>query len=312
MGQFKTVIDDVDIHFLHRRSPRPDATPLLITHGWPGSVVEFVHLVDDLANPSNENEPAFHVVVPSLPGFGFSDKPEVTGWGTEKTASAWVELMTRLGYPQFLAQGGDWGGVIATILGGRFPDHVIGIHSTFNEGPMGQKMDGLTEIDREWVAHTQRFQEQRTAYAKVQADQPQTVGYSLVDSPVGLLAWILDKFFEWTDTQDSPFETIPRDVFLDNVSIYWFSATGASAARFYDESFAALDPELSVNVPAAITTYPHDIAKTPRSWAQARYRNIVRWEMPSNGGHFPSLEMPRFFLDDVRQGLASVLDAAGQ
>ncbi|WP_030013601.1 epoxide hydrolase family protein [Curtobacterium sp. S6] len=312
VGQFKTVIDGVGIHFLHRRSPRPDATPLLITHGWPGSVIEFAHLVDDLAEPIDTEAPAFHVVIPSLPGFGFSDKPENTGWGTEKIASAWVELMDRLGYPRFLAQGGDWGGVITTILAGRFPDHVIGIHSTFNEGPVGQTKSGLTSTDLEWVVHTQRFQKNHTAYAKVQADQPQTMGYSLVDSPVGLLTWILDKFFEWTDTKKSPFESIQRDAFLDNVSMYWFSATGASAARIYYESFGSLDPELTVDVPAAITTYPHDIAKTPRPWAQRRYRNIVHWQTPLSGGHFPSLEMPQYFLGDVRKGLAIVLNAARQ
>ncbi|MEI5033434.1 alpha/beta fold hydrolase [Streptomyces sp. S1A(2023)] len=309
MGQFRTVIDGLGVHLLHRRSARPDATPLLLTHGWPGSVVDFLHAMDELADPEDAEAPAFHVVAPSLPGFGFSDKPTTTGWGTEKIAAAWVELMGRLGYRTFLAHGGDWGGNITTVLGGRFPHHVLGIHSTFAEAPPGLTTDGLTETERRWTEETHHFWRHRAAYAKQQATRPQTTGYALVDSPVGLLAWILDKFAEWSDTEDSPFETISRDRILDNVTLYWLTRTGASAARIYYESHNSLDPELRVDVPAAITMYPRDIDKTPRPWAQERYRNIVRWRSPEAGGHFPSLEMPEFFVADLREGLAAVLAA---
>ncbi|MEU4178570.1 epoxide hydrolase family protein [Streptomyces sp. NPDC026589] len=309
VGQFRTVIDGLGIHFLHRRSARTDATPLLLTHGWPGSVVEFLHVMDELADPEDAEAPAFHVVAPSLPGFGFSDRPAITGWGTEKIAAAWVELMGRLGYSTFLAHGGDWGGNITTVLGGRFPDHVLGVHSTFAEAPPGLPTDGLTETERRWTEETHHFWRHRAAYAKQQATRPQTTGYALVDSPVGLLAWILDKFAEWTDTEDSPFETISRDRILDNVTLYWLTRTGASAARIYYESHNSLDPELRVDVPAAITMYPRDIDKTPRPWAQERYRNIVRWRSPEAGGHFPSLEMPELFVADLREGLAAVLAA---
>ncbi|MEU4320981.1 epoxide hydrolase family protein [Nocardia fluminea] len=310
IGQFRTTIDGLGIHFLHRRSARADATPLIMTHGWPGSIAEFTDVVDELADPQAADAPAFHVVVPSLPGFGYSDKPTTTGWGTERIAAAWVELMKRLGYERFSAHGGDWGGNITTVLGGRFPAHVLGIHSTFAEAPPGLTTDGLTETERAWTEETRDFWCHRAAYAKQQATRPQTIGYSLVDSPVGLLAWILDKFAEWTDTEDSPVEKISIDRVLDDVTLYWLTRTGASAARIYYESHNSLDPELRVDVPSAITMYPRDIEKCPRVWAQERYRQIVRWGAPDSGGHFPSLEVPEYFVEDLREGLAAVLAAA--
>ncbi|MET8850341.1 epoxide hydrolase family protein [Amycolatopsis sp. NPDC004625] len=310
IGQFRTTIDGLGIHFLHRRSTRADATPLLLTHGWPGSIAEFVDVVDELAEPENGTAPAFHVVAPSLPGFGYSDKPATTGWGTEKIAAAWVELMGRLGYRRFAAHGGDWGGVITTILAGRFPAHVLGIHTTTAQAPPGSPTDGLTASERRWAEETRDFWRDRAAYAKQQATRPQTIGYSLVDSPVGLLAWILDKFAEWTDTADSPFEAVSRDRILDDVTLYWLTRTGASAARIYHESHDSLDPELRVDVPAAISVYPRDIEKCPRPLAQERFRRIVRWTEPETGGHFPSLEVPAFFVKDLQDGLAAVLAAS--
>lgn len=309
IGQFRTTIDGLGIHFLHRRSTRADAAPLVLTHGWPGSIAEFIDVVDELTEPEDPNAPAFHIVIPSLPGFGYSDKPTTTGWGTEKIAAAWVELMGRLGYDGFLAHGGDWGGNITTILGGRFPEHVLGIHTTFAQGPPGTTMDGLTTVEREWAEGTHHFWRHRAAYAKQQATRPQTIGYSLVDSPVGLLAWILDKYAEWSDTEDSPFETISRDRILDDVTLYWLTRTGASAARIYYESHDSLDPELRVDVPSAITMYPRDTERYPRPWARERYRQIVRWREPERGGHFPSLEVPEYFVEDLREGLAAVLAA---
>ena len=310
IGQFRTTIDDLGIHFLHRRSAHADATPLILTHGWPGSIAEFIDVVDELAHPKDADAAAFHVVVPSLPGFGYSDKPATTGWGTERIAAAWVELMGRLGYSRFAAHGGDWGGNITTVLGGRFPAQVLGIHTTFSEGPPGLTTAGLTAVERTWAEETHDFWRHRAAYAKQQATRPQTIGYSLVDSPVGLLAWILDKFAEWSDTEDSPFETISRDRVLDDVTLYWLTRTGASAARIYYESHNSLDPGLRVDVPSAITMYPRDVEKCPRAWAQERYRQIVRWGSPETGGHFPSLEVPGYFVKDLREGLAAVLAAS--
>ncbi|OZD14750.1 epoxide hydrolase [Rhodococcus sp. 06-156-3C] len=312
IGQFYTTIEGLEIHFLHRRSSRHDATPLIVTHGWPGSIAEFVDVVDKLAEPVSPDSPAFHVVVPSLPGFGFSDKPSSTGWGTDRIATAWVELMDRLGYSNFVAHGGDWGGIITTILGGRFPERLLGIHTTLAQPPPGVTTNGLNPAELEWVSQTKAFKVGSIAYAKQQATRPQTIGYSLVDSPVGLLAWILDKFAEWTDNRDSPLESIPLDKLLDNVTLYWLTRTGASSARIYYESHDSLDPELRVDVPAAITTYPRDIEKNPRPWAEQRFRNIVHWQEPESGGHFPSLERPDYFVADLREGLAAVILATEQ
>ncbi|MEL3947483.1 MULTISPECIES: epoxide hydrolase family protein [Streptomyces] len=309
IGQFRTTVDGLGVHFLHRRSARADATPLILTHGWPGSVAEFIDVVDELADPEDAAAPAFHVVAPSLPGFGYSDRPAATGWGIERIAAAWVELMGRLGYDRFLAQGGDWGGVITTILGGRYPEHVLGIHATTAQAPPGLTTDGLTAAERTWAEGTRDFWRHHAAYAKQQATRPQTVGYALVDSPVGLLAWILDKFAAWSDTEDSPFELISRDRVLDDVTLYWLTRTGASAARIYYESHNSLDPDLRVDVPSAITVYPRDIERCPRPWAEERFRQIVRWREPDVGGHFPSLEVPDFFVRDLREGFAAVLAA---
>ncbi|MFC8797941.1 epoxide hydrolase [Promicromonospora sp. NPDC057138] len=312
IGQFRTTIDDLGIHFLHRRSTRADATPLVLTHGWPGSIAEFIHVIDELADPKDADAPAFHVVVPSLPGFGYSDKPAATGWGVERIAAAWVELMGRLGYGTFVAHGGDWGGNVTAVLGGRFPEHVLGIHTTLALPPPGLTTEGLTAVERQCADETRDFWRHHRAYAKQQATRPQTIGYSLVDSPVGLLAWLLDKFAEWSDTDDGPFETISRDSILDDVTLYWLTRTGASAARIYYESPDSLDPELRVDVPSAITMYPGDIeSRTPRAWAQERYRQIVRWTLPESGGHFPSLEVPEYFVKDLQEGLATVLAAGG-
>ncbi|MFD9857997.1 epoxide hydrolase family protein [Streptomyces alboflavus] len=309
IGQFRTTVDGLGVHFLHRRSARADATPLILTHGWPGSVAEFIDVVDELADPEDAAAPAFHVVTPSLPGFGYSDRPAATGWGIERIAAAWVELMGRLGYDRFLAQGGDWGGVITTILGGRYPEHVLGIHTTTAQAPPGLTTDGLTAAERTWAEGTRDFWRHHAAYAKQQATRPQTVGYALVDSPVGLLAWILDKFAAWSDTEDSPFELISRDRVLDDVTLYWLTRTGASAARIYYESHNSLDPDLRVDVPSAITVYPRDIERCPRPWAEERFRQLVRWREPDVGGHFPSLEVPGFFVRDLREGFAAVLAA---
>lgn len=310
IGQFRTTVDGLGIHFLHRRSARTDATPLVLTHGWPGSIAEFAGVVDELADPKDADAPAFHVVAPSLPGFGYSDKPAATGWGAERIAAAWVELMGRLGYGRFVAHGGDWGGVITTVLGGRFPEHVLGIHTLTPQAPPGLTTHGLTAAEREWSEETRDFWDgPRAAYAKQQAARPQTIGYSLVDSPVGLLAWILDKFAEWTDTGDSPFETVSRDRLLDNVTLYWLTRSGASSARIYYESHNSLDPALRVDVPSAVTVYPRDIEKCPLPWARERYRRIVRWNSPGAGGHFPSLEVPGYFVEDLREGLGAVLAA---
>ncbi len=243
-------------------------------------------MVDELAEPQEPAVPAFHVVVPSLPGFGYSDRPTTTGWGTEKIAAAWVQLMGRLGYDRFLAHGGDWGGNITTVLAGRFPGHVLGVHTLFAEAPPGLSVDGLTADERRWTEETRDFWHHRAAYAKQQATRPQTLGYSLVDSPVGLLAWILDKFAEWSDTEDSPFETISIDAILDDVTLYWLTRTGASAA-------ASTTRATTRSIPSFGSTCRRDHHVSPRHRevptpvAEQRYRRIVRWQEPETGRSLP-------------------------
>ncbi|MET0704613.1 MAG: epoxide hydrolase family protein [Mycobacterium sp.] len=299
-GQCRVTVRGLKFHVLHRRSPHPGAQPLLLSHGWPGSVVEFLDVSAPLTDPTDPAAPAFHVIAPSLPGFGFSDKPVLPGWGVERIADDWAQLMTSLGYERFIAHGGDWGGVISTVLAARHPERILLLHTTFGQAPPDLPEIGLSVTEKQWVAHTREFWRNRTGYARQQATRPQTIGYGLDDSPAGLLSWMFDKFAEWSDTHDSPFETIPRDRLLDNVSLHWFGRSGTSSARIYWESYGKLDPKLTVDVPTAITVFPREIEKHPRAWLAHRYRNIVSWREPDHGGHFPSLEVPATFVDELR------------
>jgi epoxide hydrolase len=301
-GQYRTVIDGLGIHFLYAESPRCDAQPLLVTHGWPGSVVEFLDVLDALTDPADASDPAFHVVAPSLPGFGFSDKPTATGWGVDRIADAWVELMDRLGHRRFLAQGGDWGAMVTTALGVRHPDRVARIHTTMPLAarPAGARTEDLPELEQEWLAQAREFREVGSGYSAQQRTRPQTLGYALVDSPVGQLAWIAEKFGVWTDGGPTLEPSVPRARLLDNVALYWFGASGASSARIYWESFGTVDVSAPVTVPAAVSVFPAEMAKLPRSWVEARYTDLRYWNVLDRGGHFASLEVPELFVAELR------------
>lgn len=305
LGQYRTEIDGLGIHFLHVESPRRDAQPLLITHGWPGSVVEFLDVVGPLTAPDDPSAPAFHVVAPSLPGFGFSDKPTTTGWGIDHIADAWAVLMARLGYPRFLAQGGDWGAMITTALGVRHPDRVAMIHTTMPlaDRPEGSRTEDLPELEQRWLAQAREFREVGSGYSGQQRTRPQTLGYALVDSPVGQLAWIAEKFGVWTD---GGLASVARRRLLDNVAVYWFGASGASSARMYWEN-ARIDRHSAVTVPAAISIFPAEMAKMPRSWVEARYTDVRRWSVLERGGHFASLEVPDLFVAELRESFRGVV-----
>ncbi|MDN5749174.1 MAG: epoxide hydrolase [Pseudonocardia sp.] len=305
LPQFRTGLDgggddSCEIHFIHARSPHPYAMPLILTHGWPGSVVELLGVIDALTNPPDPRD-AFHVVVPSLPGFGFSAKPSTSGWGVERIATAWAQLMDRLGYDRYGAQGGDWGSMITSALGTGMPGCVAGIHVTM---PLAQRpADGevapLTKAEEDALADRRLFQARGTGYFAEQSTRPQTIGYGLLDSPAAQCTWIVEKFWDWTDCAGHPENVISRDRLLDNVMLYWLPGAGASSARLYWESFQRrrMDP---VEVPTGITLFPHELWRLPRSWVERRYTDVRHWSQPDTGGHFASLEQPEVFVDELR------------
>lgn len=310
LPQFRTEIDGLPIHFIHARSPRPGALPLIITHGWPGSVIEFRKVIGPLTDPaSHGGDPAdaFHVVCPSLPGYGFSGKPAAPGWGVERIAAAWAVLMRRLGYSRYGAQGSDWGTSVSACLGQQDPGHLAGIHLTPPLAPPDPATFGdLTERERAALAAIEESAGQESGYSAEQGTRPQTIGYALVDSPAALCAWIIEKFWAWTDSDGHPENVLTRDELLDNVMLYWLPSTGASAARLYWESIgqvnrwisgSALDP---VDVPTGCSIFPKELQRPSRRWAEQRFRDIRYWNEPARGGHFAAFEQPGLFVDEVR------------
>jgi pimeloyl-ACP methyl ester carboxylesterase len=303
--QFVTGIDGLDIHFIHCRSPEADAAPLVITHGWPGSVVEFHKVIEPLTNPAahgGDPADAFHVVCPSLPGFGFSGKPTAPGWGVEKISGVWDQLMKGLGYDAYYAQGGDWGAAVTTGIGIQNLGACQGIHVNMPSArPTKEAMENPTERDKLALQGAAYYQEWGAGYSKQQSTRPQTLGYALVDSPMGQAAWVLEKFYEWTDCDGHPENVLTRDELLDNVMFYWLTATGASSARLYWESFnRAFSGGDTVSVPTGCSIFPKEIVATPRSWAEQRYTNIVYWNELDRGGHFAAFEQPELFVGELR------------
>lgn len=300
--QFRTAIDGLGIHFLHVRSPHPEAMPLVLTHGWPGSIVEFLEAIGPLTDPPSHGgnaADAFHVVAPSLPGYAFSDKPNSTGWGIQKTARTWAKLMSRLGYDRYVAQGGDWGSMVTTSLGIQDPDHVAGIHLNMVIAFPGPDDGEPTDMEQAALAGVNGYMANDSGYSKQQSTRPQTLGYALVDSPAGQCAWILEKFWSWSDTGGDPVGALGADRILDNVMLYWLPATGASSARMYWESFSnpPFDP---VTVPMGASVFPKEIFRCSRRWASRQYQDIRYWNEPPVGGHFAAFEQPALFVDEVR------------
>jgi microsomal epoxide hydrolase len=304
LPQFTTTIDGQRIHFVHLRSEEPTATPLLITHGWPGSIVEFMKVFGPLANPrahGADAADAFHVVAPSIPGYAFSGPTTEAGWDVKRVAAAFAELMSRLGYTRYGTQGGDWGSAITRQLGLIDSEHVIGSHfNTLQTAPTGdpEEMKLLTEKERSFLERGQRFLQQGSAYYMIQSSRPQTLAYGLTDSPAGLLAWIGEKFTEWTD----PSSQVDRDQLLTNVSVYWLTNTAGSAARLYAEfarsgsAWGKVEPS---TVPAGVAQFPYEIFPPIRRFAE-RSNNIVHWTEFDRGGHFAAMEQPELLVGDVR------------
>jgi epoxide hydrolase len=311
--QYTTRIEDLDIHYVHARSPEPDAMPLIITHGWPGTYVEFLDVIGPLTDPvahGGDARDAFHVVCPSLPGYGFSDRPSTRGRGLPWIADAWATLMQRLGYNRYGAQGGDWGSAVTCVLGESHPDAVLGIHINMPTVPLGPLGDSATEQERQNLRDFEWHGHWGTGYQHQQSSRPQTLGYGLVDSPVGQLAWVVEKFWAWTDCDGHPLNLFTREQLLDNATVYWMTATGASSARLYWEGAGPIlqrEPDTArapgmglVTIPTGCSVFPKEIRRPSRRQAERRFTNIHYWSEPSKGGHFAAFEQPALFVDEVR------------
>jgi epoxide hydrolase len=306
LPQFRTVIDGLAIHFIHVRSPRPGALPLILTHGWPGSVVEFLKVIGPLSDPASPGD-AFDVVCPSLPGYGFSGKPDRAGWGIERIARAWAVLMERLGYSRYGAVGSDWGTSVSTLLGQQDRAHVAGVHLIPPlAGPDPATFGELTNAERAAMASLEYSAEWDSGYSREHSTRPQTIGYALVDSPAALAAWITEKFWSWTDHDGPLDDVLTRDEVLDNLMLYWLPGTGASAARLYWESIRQVNEWIAgteantVDIPVGCSVFPRELQRPSRRWAARRFTDIRYWNEPARGGHFAAFEQPELFAEEVR------------
>lgn len=300
---FRTTLDGLDFHFLHVRSPSPAARPLIMTHGWPGSIVEFQKVIEPLTDPAahgGDPQDAFHLVCPTLPGFGFSGKPTEPGWNVERIARAWDELMLKLGYERFFAQGGDWGSIVTTEIGAQNLGHCEGIHVTMPVvAPDPETMEDLTELEQSALAALKFYQDHDSGYSKQQSTRPQTLGYGLADSPSGQAAWILEKFYQWMDCDGHPENIVSRDELLDNVMMYWLTDAGASSARIYWESFGGGNRQ-PVEIPSGCSIFPKEIFKASERWASKRFTDLRYFNVLDRGGHFAAFEQPESFVNEVR------------
>jgi pimeloyl-ACP methyl ester carboxylesterase len=322
LPQFTTQIDGVDIHFIHVRSQHENALPLIMTHGWPGSVIELLETVGPLTDPTTHGgraEEAFHLVLPSLPGYGFSGEPTEVGWDLGHTAQAWAELMGRLGYTRYVAQGGDLGAIVTDVMGRQAPEGLLGIHMNLLVTTLGAPTPppGDTEEERAALDAINTFTTSGFGYFLEQSTRPQTIGYALLDSPLALAAWMLDHD---TDSyqkisraflDDEPAGNLTRDHIVDNITLYWLTGTGASAARWYWElgraqALAAGQAPPEVSLPVGFTTFPGEIFRAPRSWVETSYPNLIHFNEADRGGHFAAWEEPQLFSDEVRAAFRSL------
>ena len=305
LPQFITELDGLDIHFLHIKSHHKNAMPMIMTHGWPGSMLEFMKVIGPLTDPEahgGKGEDAFHLVIPTLPGFGFSAKPATSGWGIARIGRAWGELMARLGYKRYVAQGGDWGSAVTHAMGLSETKHCIAMHTNMPLlSPSAALTAEPTAQEVSALAGFQHYFDWDSGYSKQQSTRPQTVGYGLVDSPVAQCAWIMEKFWAWTDSNGHPENVLTRDELLDNVMMYWLPAAGASAARLYWESFSVLTaPKPPIHMPVGASIYPREIFRASRRWCEERYTKLIHYNVLDKGGHFAAFEQPEIFVNEVR------------
>jgi epoxide hydrolase len=309
--QFRTRIDGLGIHFLHVRSQHPRALPIILTHGWPGSFVEFMEIIGPLSDPTRfggRAEDAFHVVVPSLPGFAFSDKPTETGWNVERIAHAWTALMQRLGYDRWVAQGGDWGAGVTHALAKQRPQGLVAAHVNWQFVFPEKLPENPTPAERKAIDRAAWFSNDQGGYFREHATRPQTIGYPLADSPAGQALWIYEKFQAWTDNHGNPEDALSIDAMLDDISLYWFTDTAASSARIYWENTRAGAAGLSkgrIELPMAASVFPHEIFCPPKAWAEALWPNLFYWNELDKGGHFAAFEQPVLFTEEMRKAFRS-------
>ena len=323
LPQFVTTIDGLDIQFIHVKSRHPKAMPLLMTHGWPGSPLELLKVIGPLTDPTaygGRAEDAFDLVLPTYPGYGFSGKPKDANWGPAHVAQAWHELMQRLGYTQYVSQGGDWGAIISEIMAVQAPEGLLGIHINMpgtvppsvlelirNRKPAPAN---LSDAEKTAFAGLEYFYRKGFGYAEMMNTRPQTIGYSLADSPVGMLAFYYDKFAEWTDSGREPEKVFTRDEMLDDVTLYWLTNTGASSSRSYWDAaqggggpFNAFE---NTKVPVAVTVFPGEIYRAPRSWGEKTFSKLIYWHEVDKGGHFAAWEQPQLFAQEIRAAFRSL------
>ncbi|MFD7409321.1 epoxide hydrolase family protein [Streptomyces sp. NPDC059866] len=304
-GQYRTVIDGVSIHLLHARSPHRGAMPIMLTHGWPGSILEFRKVIRRLTHPTEfggSPRDAFHVVTPSLPGYGFSDHPDELGWGRVRTAKAWAKIMPRLGYDHYLSQGGDWGAAVNVQLGVLRPKGLLGIHLNFPQiVPPDLDLKHLTPEEQLAMRQLDAQGKHEIGYQLQMMTRPQTVAYSLADSPVGQAAWIYEKFGVWTDSDRNPESVLTMDEMLDDITLYWLTNTADSAARFYWENSDITMNAVKIDLPMGVTLFPKEFYTPPRAWAEKAFSNLVYWNKASAGGHFAAFEQPKIFAEEVRR-----------
>jgi pimeloyl-ACP methyl ester carboxylesterase len=319
LPQFVTKIDGLDIHFIHVRSRHPNALPLIMTHGWPGSIFELVKVIGPLTDPTAHGgraEDAFDLVLPSMPGYGFSGKPQSTGWNPDHIARAWDELMRRLGYERYVSQGGDWGAVISDVMARQAPPGLLGIHVNMPAtvppeiakvlASGGPAPAGLSPEEKVAFDGMDALYKKGSGYALMMVTRPQTLGYSLADSPVGLAAWFYDKFADWTYSGGDPEKVLTRDEMLDDITLYWLTNTGTSSAQLYWENNANNFNAVDINIPAAITVFPGEIYRAPRSWAERAYHKLIYFHTVDNGGHFAAWEQPELFATEIRAAFKSL------
>ena len=324
LPQFVTKIDGLDIHFIHVRSRHRNALPLIMTHGWPGSVFELMNVIGPLTDPpayGGRAEDAFDLVVPSMPGYGFSGKPQATGWDADHIARAWDQLMTRLGYTRYVAQGGDWGSVIADKMAKQRPPGLLGIHVNMpaTVPPEIAKVLAagdpapatLTPEEKVAFEGMDKLYKKGSGYALMMVTRPQTLGYSLMDSPVGLAAWFYDKFADWTDSGGEPEKALTRDEMLDDITLYWVTGTATSAAQLYWENNANNFNAVDIQIPAAITVFPGEIYRAPRSWAERAYHKLIYFHRVDKGGHFAAWEQPEIFTTEIRAAFKQLRASIG-